>query len=275
LKAPPVITLISDFGTRDPYVGLMKGALLSVNPAAVIVDITHEIAPGGIRQAAFLLAAAHPYFPRGAVHVGVVDPGVGSSRRILGFEAGGCRFLGPDNGLLSRVVEALAPTVLYEINSPRYFRSEVSPTFHGRDVFAPVAAHLSLGLAWERLGPRVPPEGMVLLPAAGPRFSETGELVGSLLWADRFGNLVSDIDCDDLEPFLKGSPPGRISVEIGGKRIRGLSRTYSDVGPGDPLALFGSFGFLEAAVNGGSAAERFSAGPGDEIRVSARTGEGA
>ncbi len=271
MPAPAVITLTSDFGLGDPYVAAMKGVILAVNPQAVIIDITHQVHPQAIAQGAFLLAAAVPYFPRGAIHLAVVDPGVGTARRALALRTPAATFLGPDNGLLSAALSQnlraqaspsgsrLPLPEGYEavaLENRRYFREPVSATFHGRDIFAPAAAYLSLGLALSELGP--PLSTIHVLPPFRALRQAEGTLRGRVLHIDRFGNLITDIRDEDLGT-------GALVVEVAGQTIEGLSRTY---GQGQGLiAYVGSWGYLEVALVGGSAAAALRGSVGLEVIV--------
>jgi S-adenosyl-L-methionine hydrolase (adenosine-forming) len=244
-----IVSLLSDFGLSDPYVGVMKARVLAHAPAAPLVDLTHAVAPGDVRVGAFLLAQAAPWFPDGAVHLAVVDPGVGTSRRAVAVQAGGAFFVGPDNGLLTlalagrRVRRAVVLTI-----PPR-----ASPTFHGRDVFAPAAGQLAAGAALESLGR--PAGRLVTLDWPRPR-RRGATTAGEIVHVDRFGNLVTNLRTVD---------GGELSA--GDFRTRRISRTYGDVAPGQPLALRGSHGFIEVAVRDGSAAEVLGVTRGDKILV--------
>jgi hypothetical protein len=254
-----IVTLLTDFGTADPYVGAMRGAALAVNPDAQLVDITHEIAPHDVAEAGFVLAGAFRFFPPGTVHVAVVDPGVGSERRLLAAEFEGHRLLAPDNGLLSLVFRGAEPTRLVSVTNAAYFRQPVSPTFHGRDIFAPVAAHLTLGVDMGDLGP--PVGDYVRLDAARPRVS--GDAIeGVVVHVDRFGNLVTNIAREDL-----GGRPASPCVQVGSAQLRGLCRTYADVAVGELLAVIGSGGFLEVSANQRSAAAVLGVGRGAPVRI--------
>jgi len=271
------IVLTTDFGTSDPYAGVMKGVILSLNPDANIVDLTHQIQPQNVLQAAFVLGASHRYFPQGATHVVVVDPGVGTGRRAVLVDTPTARFLAPDNGLLSYVlreylddppgepgrVRLPANVTAHQLTEPMYWLDPVSPTFHGRDIFAAVAAHLSLGVAASSLGPAI--DDLVWLPA--PRPSRQGNrLAGQVVYADHFGNLVTNIATQDLVDSKS------LQVEIKGQRITGLSQTFqSPEHPGNQplLALIGSLGYLEIAVRNGSAAATLCAGVGETVTVTA------
>jgi len=248
-----IITLLTDFG-RSIYVGMMKGVILAINPRATLVDLCHEVNPQDIRQAAFLLYTSYKFFPPGTVHVAVVDPGVGTSRNALVVAAGEAYFVAPDNGVLGFVLEEERYRA-YRLNNPRYWRSEVSATFHGRDIFAPVAAHLSLGVPPEEMGE--PVSELVSLPFPRPK-REEGAILGEVLFVDRFGNLITNIKGSQL-------PPGRPTVEIKGHRVKGLSSSYAEAE--GLLAIVNSLGYLEVAFKNGSAAGMLDAGPGCEVRV--------
>lgn len=263
----PIIALTTDFGLEDGYVGTMKGVILGINPEVAIIDLSHRIAPQDVRQAAYVLAAACPRFPPGTIHVVVVDPGVGSERRAIALETPTARFVAPDNGVLSYILAGLGSNEsgtippgcqAVHLNNPRYWLAEVSSTFHGRDIFAPVAAHLSLGVPLEELGEHI--EEVVLFPTPRPELRADGMLVGHVIHIDRFGNLITDVKGRSLRP-------GSI-IEVRGREIQGVSRTYADVKEGELLALIGSSGHLELSVRDGSAAQELEARVGDEVVVS-------
>ncbi len=265
----PIIALLTDFGLADPYVGAMKGVVLSLNPDAVLVDISHQVRPQAVEQGAFLLEQAYPYFPPWTVFVAVVDPGVGTARRALALRTPRAFLVGPDNGLLSAALpeavreqagEGPAAVTLPEgyiavaIENERYFRHPVSSTFHGRDIFAPSAAYLSLGTPLESLGPVV--TEVVALPPFRARPRPDGALAGKVVHVDRFGNLVTNIRSRDL-------PGGHIEVEVCGRRVPGLVRTYAEAE--GLCALIGSAGYLEIALPMGSAAEALGADIGAQL----------
>ncbi len=256
MKSSGVITLLSDFGLQDPYVGVMKGVILQINPQARLVDLTHRIEAGDIAQGAACLAESHRYFPAGSIHLAVVDPGVGTERRPLAVLAAGHAFVGPDNGLFSPIIDQDPSTRVVHLSERRFFRPQVSPTFHGRDIFAPVAAHLSLGVDPSELGPWVTDAVTLTLPEAR---SADGILVGRVSRVDRFGNLISNIRESALSRHLAGA---EAEIRAAGLRIRGLHRTYGEVAPGEVLALVGSSGTLEIAVREGSAAKRLESQAG-------------
>jgi S-adenosylmethionine hydrolase len=256
-----IITLLTDFGNQDTYVAAMKGVILSLNPEAVLVDLTHEVPPQDIIAGAFLLQEAAPYFPPGTIHLAVVDPGVGTSRRPLAASARGQFWVGPDNGIFHLAFQESPALDLVCLENPQYFREAVSSTFQGRDIFAPVAAHLSLGTPLDALGPSV--TDPVTLP--WPESSCTPEAIrGEIVYVDGFGNLVSNIKGKDLTAWLAERTH---IIILGGLTLKGLVRTYGDVGAGEMLALVGSHGYLEIACSGGNAARRLGVGKGRSLAV--------
>lgn len=256
-----IVTLLTDFGTVDGYVAAMKGALLSVNPTATLVDVTHHIPTQDITEAAFQLATVWTAFPEGTCHLVVVDPGVGSQRRAIAVEAGRHYFIVPDNGLLTLLTSAAPATRAVALDQPKWFRTEVSTTFHGRDVFAPVAGHLSSGVDFKALGTLIPPDSIVALPWA-PVLDTPTQIRAPVVSIDRFGNCRTLITRRHLPEDL-----GPLFVSCGGVTVRGVRRTYSDVALGKTLALFGSHGGLELAVRGGSAAASWDIERGDDVVV--------
>ena len=262
----PLITLLTDFGSRDSYGGVLKGVIAGICPEAAVVDLTHEVPPQDIRAGAFHLLVACPYFPAGSVHLAVVDPGVGTDRRLIAVEAGGHFFVGPDNGLLRWSMEGLAADGwrAVQLTEPRYWlapASEVSHTFHGRDIMAPVAAHLAAGVALERLGS---PVG-VLAGAPLPRPVRDGDrLRGEILHVDHFGNAITNIRREHVS-----APGGALRVDIGSHSVFGPVESYASAGVGEALVLWGSAGFLEVAVREGSAAAILDIRAGDRLVVRA------
>lgn len=270
MKPSGIITLTTDFGLRDPYVAAMKGVILSIYPGAVLVDVTHDIAPGSIREAADALLQAVPCFPPGTVHVGVVDPGVGTDRRAIAAGSGGRFLVGPDNGMLWPLIRQDAESRVVHLADDCFFRRPVSNTFHGRDVFAPVAAHLAAGSELEEMGDVI--ERPVRFDVNRPRL-EDHALLGEVTRVDRFGNLVTNISRDDLAAFLHVREP---RFQVGDLEVKGLQTCYGDVSPGETLALIGSSGYLELSVSGGSALERAmpesgKIQPGMKVRITACT----
>ncbi len=255
VKRPPLVTLTTDFGLQDPFVGVMKGVILGICPGARIVDVTHGIPPQDVLAGCLALGDAAPYFPPDTVHVAVVDPGVGSDRPAVAVRTARALFVAPDNGLLS----FLRPDEVLEVRrleNPDLWLHPVSRTFHGRDVFAPVAAHLARGVPLADVGPEHP--GLRRLHLPGP-VREPGAVRGEVLGFDRFGNAVTNIREGDLPR------PGR-AAEVAGRRIP-LLGTYAETAPGRALALWGSSGRLEVSVREGSAREALGLRRGDPVRV--------
>ncbi len=322
LERPPVITLTTDFGLYDGYVGTMKGVIHTLVPDAKIVDISHEVAPQQIHEGAFILYRAYRYFPASGIHMAVVDPGVGSSRRPIVLVTRHGIFVGPDNGIFTYVLGAeqtpienadisrrpawaggmwsIAPNWAndepadidgdtdvaaetaedpphfpsnppraYHLINPDYWLSSVSATFHGRDIFAPVAAHLASGAHPDRMGEAVPLESLIKLPIPAPRAYRTGRsanVVGQIMHVDRFGNIITNLPERLLRPLLEAATKAPV-IEIGDHRINGLSKAYADVREGQPLALIGSEGLIEIAVRNASAAQRMKVRIGDPVRI--------
>ena len=259
---PPIVALLTDFGTADPYLGAMKGAILAVCPPATLVDLVHDLAPQDVAAAALVLEASYPSFPTGTVFVAVVDPGVGTQRRGLALRAGGFLFVGPDNGIFTGVLEAHPDARIHALTNRDLFRLPTSPVFHGRDVFGPVGGYLALGVGLEQVGPTV--SDPVLLPPAPLRALGPGDWEATIVHEDRFGNLITNLRDEDLG-VAEGSL-GEIWVSLGETRLS-LVRTYGDVRRGEACALIGSSGRLEVAVREGSAARQLGAGKGATVRV--------
>jgi len=262
-----IITLLTDFGTRDEYVASMKGVILTINPSATIVDITHTVDPQDVLGAAYLMRSCYGYFPKGSIHLSVVDPGVGSQRKIVALKSRGHVFLSPDNGLLSPIVESGPIESLRSVDNPALCLVSVSRTFHGRDIFAPVAAHLSLGLDIKEVGPPIVPTQLAHLEVPEVRHSTLGELVGTVVAVDRFGNLITNITETDFHRPCVAAKSAAPVFHLSDRSIRGLSNSYSSVPSGRPVAVIGSRGNLEIAVNGGDARRFFDADRGDTVTV--------
>ena len=272
MDTSPIITLTTDFGTQDPYVGVMKGVVLGINPHASIIDISHDVQPQSILEGAFIIGSSHRFFPKGTLHVAVVDPGVGTSRSALLLVTPSAYFLGPDNGVLSYIVkegfrgepEMSSDSQVrvphdyraYRLTNPEFWLHPVSSTFHGRDIFAPVAAHLSLGVPEDRLGEEV--RQLMYLPIEQPRWNGD-TLAGRVVHVDRFGNLITDIPA----ALLSGGNP--ITIGIKEHCISGLSQSYAE---GEwLLAIVGSNNTLELSVRNGNAAHSLGAKMGEDVRV--------
>lgn len=260
------IALLTDFGYRDHYVGAMKGVIASIAPGASLIDITHGVPAQSIAAGAIALAQSWRLFPPRTVFLVVVDPGVGTARLPVAVQTrAGARFVGPDNGVFSLALEEAGPARAVELHAPHYRRARVSATFHGRDIFAPAAAHLWRGVKLEALGPPVR-GGLTRLELAEPR-EGVEELRGEVLYVDGFGNLVSNIERDALARFEARFPGMRLSVRIATSAPMRILEAYGDAREGVPLATFGSFELLEIAVRDGSAAQRFTAGAGAVVTV--------
>ena len=259
------ITFLTDFGTTDPYVGAMKGAALSVNPDVQLVDLSHEVVPHDIADAGYVLGQAFRYYPAGTVHVAVVDPGVGSERRILAAEVEGHVLMAPDNGLLSVALRGAEPARTIAVANTAYYRHPVSLTFHGRDVFAPVAAHLTLGVALDAMGAAV---ADYVRAAVATARRGAGVVEGEVIHVDHFGNLITNISRQDVEA-LRHESPGELAVSIGATPVGPLYRTYAEVGVGDLLAVIGGGGLLEVSANQSSAADVLGVGRRTAVRVAA------
>lgn len=247
----PVITLITDFGLTDEYVGVLKGVILSRNSNIEIVDISHTIPAQDIAAASRLLARSFPYFPPTTVHLVIVDPGVGSNRSILAIAAGGQYFIGPDNGVLSPVFKQYSSMAVHRIDKSDLFLQPVSSTFHGRDIMAPVAAHLAGGLAIDKVGLKLNVDECTRIERISP-VHDGGKLHGVIIHVDRFGNLATNIARSDVDRYADGE---NVEIHIGDTIITTLSNSYADGHQGAPLALFDSQGYLEIGVNMGNAAQ--------------------
>jgi S-adenosylmethionine hydrolase len=263
-----IITLLTDFGTRDAFVGAMKGVILSDHSEVSVVDISHDIEPGNVFQAMQVLTDAWQWFPANTVHTVVVDPGVGTDRSILAARAGGHFFLAPDNGVLTSILRHGGLVELYRVESDSLYRQPVSRTFHGRDIFAPVAAWVSRHGTLEGIGPGTLLENTVLLDTPRPDQRGTGELAGHIVHVDRFGNLLTNLHEDFVSRQFSGGIDG-LTITVGSHRIFGLSFAYGDVPHGSPLAILSSNGYLEIAVSGGSAADALELGVGRSVLVGA------
>jgi S-adenosyl-L-methionine hydrolase (adenosine-forming) len=261
--ARPVIALLTDFGTRDHYAGTMKGVALGICPDATLVDITHEVPAHDVLGGALELAASYKYFPAGTIFLVVVDPGVGSKRRGIAMEAGEYKFVAPDNGVLTAVLDDHAPKKVVELSERRYARASVSRTFEGRDRFAPAAAWLAKGIDLTALGR--PAGAIERLEIPHPEVDED-HVTGQVLRVDRFGNLITNIDRKTFEKL----PAARLEIRVGTHQVSKVVSTYTDAAPGDVCALFGSTDHLEIAANGASAAAVLDLGRGAPVHVARR-----
>jgi S-adenosyl-L-methionine hydrolase (adenosine-forming) len=263
---PPIITLSTDFGLEDPYVGVLKGVILGINPQVRLVDLTHALSNQHLLEAAFILNSAFPYFPQGTIHLAVVDPGVGGDRRLMAIQDKDGFWIGPDNGLFSLVLKNHPEAKLFHLINPDYFLETVSRTFHGRDILAPAAAHLSLGISPFKIGE--PLSDPVLLDIPEPEITNN-RIVGLVLWADHFGNLITNIS---QKRFPSLRPGAGLQILIGSHEITGIHQTYVYSEPDRLLALIGSGGYLEIACNLGRAADRIGYQAGLDLKVEVVSG---
>jgi S-adenosylmethionine hydrolase len=255
-----IITLTTDFGVKDPYVGIMKGVILGIAPDVEIVDLSHEIRSYDVLDAAFVLKSSYSYFPAGTIHVGVIDPGVGSVRRAIAGLANRHYFVAPDNGVLSLVLDTESgkePPQVHHISNERLFRTPVSRTFHGRDIFAPTAAHLARGTPLESVGASIGDFVRRAIPKLTP-LGRTGVLA-TVLHVDKFGNIITNLRRDHLSPHFR--------IHVAGSEVTRLCNTFSEAPPGELVAIEGSTGFIEIALDQASAAESLNIRPGAEIKV--------
>lgn len=254
-----IITITTDFGLKDPYHGALKGAILSVNPQACLVDITHLIPPGAISEGAFVLSQSYRYFPRGTVHLAVVDPGVGSTRRPILIETEDYCFVGPDNGIFSLAIESERVVRVVHLTEGSYFRNDVSSTFHGRDIFGPVAGHLTLGVRPSMFGPEITDQ--VMIRRKEP-VTEEGSISGTVIYVDRYGNLVTDISAESIAGF-----GAHVEALIKGRVIRGIEVCYSNCSGKGLALLIGSTGLLEVAIDSDNASLAIGAQAGEKVVV--------
>jgi S-adenosylmethionine hydrolase len=259
----PVITLLTDFGLSDTFIGVMKGVIWSIAPGAQIADLTHEIPPQNVLEAAMAIAEAAPYFPAGTIHTCVVDPGVGTARRPMLALIGGQYFVGPDNGIFSLLIDnaedLTTPPVYIDLNKPRFWLPQVSKSFHGRDIFAPVAAHLASGVPFEELGDPFDDPVRIAIPV--PQKTAHG-CVGQVLHVDHFGNLITNITPKELQAN------NSVIVHVKDRTIKGLTQTFGSCPSGELIAMFDSGGHLEISVVNGSAAALLNVGSGEPVKLS-------
>jgi S-adenosylmethionine hydrolase len=261
---PGILTLTTDFGAEGPYVAAMKGVVLGLAPGTCLVDVSHSIAPQNILEGAYILASIHDAFPAGTIHLAVVDPGVGTERKLIAARVGSQWYVLPDNGLLCAVLCGRSPDEVYEITNPAIRRRVVSLTFHGRDILAPAAAFLLQGGTPAELGPPLP--RLVRLANVEPRPDEAGGFVAEVIFRDSFGNLITNLAADRLA----GVDPAGWSFRFADRQIDGLSRAYGDHPPGTLVALVGSTGWVELALVNGDAARQLGAGSGTTVWVRRR-----
>jgi hypothetical protein len=244
------VTLLTDFGLADSYVAAMKGVILNINPSATIVDISHDTPPQDVLHAGYLLFSSYRYFPRGTVHVIVVDPGVGTARKILCLETEDFYFLAPDNGVLTFIVNSVYIKKIVNVTNRDYFLKPLSRTFHGRDIFAPVAAHLSRGISLEKLGRQARQIKKIDLPK--PKVTDEG-LQGIIIHIDRFGNLITNISKGDFDKFRRGRPQSEIRIQVKSSKGIDIRDSYACIRKNSPSGIWGSSGMLEISLNQGDA----------------------
>lgn len=258
-KPAPLVTLTTDFGIQDPYVAAVKGVLHSQCPKLRTEDLTHEIGPQNLLECAFFVAASAPFFPPGTVHLVVVDPGVGSERMPVAVQAGGQLFVCPDNGVLTILLQSHGLEAAHKIRNPEFMREDISPTFHGRDVFAVAAGKLAAGAPLPSVGPAI--DTLVQLDVPAPKHEADGRIQGTVVRVDRFGNCITNIHQRDLQPAA------HYAVQFGATALNLIQRTYAAASPGATLALFGGSGYLEIAVREGDANERLGLVPGEPVTL--------
>jgi S-adenosylmethionine hydrolase len=259
----PILTLTTDFGLSDPYVGTMKGVILGIAPAAVLVDVTHEVSAQDVVAGALALEAAYAYFPPGTIHLAVVDPGVGTMRKGLAASAGGYYFVAPDNGLLTHVFNREDGHTVHEITADHYFHKPVSSTFHGRDIFAPIAAWISRDVPLRQFGPQL--EQPVLLKLPGVTRVRDALVQGAVLAADAFGNLITNLTPEDVPAY--GTTGRGCRMVVGRREITLFRRTFGEGAPGELMVIPGSSGYLEIVKRDASAADELEAGPGSPVGI--------
>jgi S-adenosylmethionine hydrolase len=257
-----IITLTTDFGLRDPYVAEMKAVILGICPTATIVDITHKIEKFNIRMGAYILASASPYFPKGTIHVAVVDPGVGTQRQAILIQTKHNYYIGPDNGVLALAAKSQRIEHIYEISNRKLMLPKISSTFHARDIFAPATAHLANGTSPEKFGQEI---SEIVMPEFAKIIRRKDMLVGEVIHIDDFGNIVTNFGEKELE-LINAKAMINVKLEDIRQKLK-LCKAYTEVKPHKPLAIVGSHNFLEISINQGNAAETFKAKIGDKIIV--------
>jgi S-adenosyl-L-methionine hydrolase (adenosine-forming) len=272
----PIVTLTTDFGTNDHFVGAMKGVILEIVPEAAIVDISHAVQAFDVLDGALTISQAYSYFPTGTVHVVVVDPGVGTARRPIIASSDGYHFVAPDNGVLSMVYAKEERIHVRHITSDHYFRQPVSNTFHGRDVFSPVGAYLAKQVDSHKFGEEI--QDFVKFAAPKPKATGDNRIRGVVLKVDRFGNLITNVTAADV-PALFSDKPAGFKITVGSKEITEIRSAYAEGGPGEVFGILGSMGYLEIAANRGAAAQITGAAKGSEVMITlgggAAAGKGA
>jgi len=258
----PIITLTTDFGLKDPYVAEMKAVILSISPNTTIVDISHEIEKFSIRMGAYVLTSASPYFPKGTIHVAVVDPGVGTKRRHLLIQTRQGFYVGPDNGVLALAAKNQGIEHIYEISNRKLMMPKISSTFHGRDIFAPAAAHLANGTSPAEFGPEI---DRIVIPRFAKIVKGKDGLVGEVIHVDGFGNIITNFGCKELELI---NVEDMVNVKLKEVKLKlKFCKAYAEVEPQKPLAIIGSHNFLEISINQGNAAQTFKIKSGEKVEL--------
>lgn len=265
MERQPIVTLTTDFGSKDPFVGIMKGVILNINPSVTIIDITHNISRQNINEAAFAVGTGFSYFPHKTIHVAVIDPGVGSARRPILVAADYHYFIGPDNGVFSRIYQKSGSIDVFHITADHYFLGNSSATFHGRDIFAPVAAWLSKGIHIDRFGE--PVTDYMKIPFREPVQSYPDRIEGEVIYIDHFGNATVNIDARKIDQLASSKKDGGLRVIVKGKEAP-IKTFYSEAEDNRLCSLINSFGYLELFVNKGSAVSDFGLNIGDKVEVS-------
>lgn len=260
-----LITLTTDFGTRDAFAASVKGVILKINPQAEIIDLSHEIGPQDVWEAAFTLKSAYSYFPKGTVHLAVVDPGVGSGRRPIIVVTESYYFVGPDNGLFSLIYREAERIRVNHITSTHYYLPNPGPTFHGRDVFAPVAAWLTKGIPSGNFGEEI--TDYVKLNVPIPQ-KAAGGIDGHVIHIDRFGNIITNITFQDVKTIIpEGGDPAKVSINLAGKDVKGLKKYYAEAASGEPGAIINSSGFMEIFIYKQNARSVLGSKRGEVVKV--------
>jgi hypothetical protein len=258
----PIVTLTTDFGLKDPYVAEMKVVILGISPDATIIDVSHEIEKFNIRMGVYVLASVSPYFPKGTIHVAIVDPGVGTTRRPIIIQTKHGYYVGPDNGLLTLAATKQGIEHIYRISNKRFMLPKISSTFHGRDIFAPAAAHLANGTLPEEFGPEI---SKIVTPEFAKIIRRNNTLVGEVIHIDDFGNIITNFGEKELELM---NAKALVNVKLEGvKQKLKLCKSYADIKPKKPLAIIGSHNFLEISINQGDAAKHFKIKSGDKVTL--------
>ncbi len=260
----PIITLTTDFGLNDHFVGAMKGVILDIVPEAAIVDISHAVQAFDVLDGALAISQAYAYYPTGTVHVVVVDPGVGSTRRPIVASSDGYHFVAPDNGVLSMVYAREDRIRVRHVTSDHYFRQPVSNTFHGRDVFAPVAAYLAKQVDSDKFGDEI--EDYVRFAAPKPKAAGENRMRAVVLKVDKFGNLITNVTAADV-PTLFSAKPGAFKIVVGSREITAIHSSYAEGAPGEVFGILGSMGYLEIVANRAAAAQITAANKGSEVTI--------